>query len=209
MKTKICPIDCLTKEQVLTLAQDLQAGAVAVVPTDTVYGLATSAFNEPAIARIYQIKQRPAGVALQLLIGSIEQAQQITQWTPQAQQLAQAFWPGGLTLILRPNQKGEILRRGFEGLGLRLPDHKGLLQVLQTCSGPLACTSANLHGQPVITQEEKLKEFFDGKVEWILTAGNLTASASSVLDITREPVLLRGGAVSRHALEEILHTSIK
>ena len=209
MKTKICPIDHLTQARLLALVQDLQAGAVAVVPTDTVYGLAASAFNERAIARIYGIKQRPAGVALQILIGSTDQAKQITQWTPQAQHLAQAFWPGGLTLILRPNEKGEILRRGFEGLGLRVPAHKGLLRVLQACSGPLACTSANLHEQPVITQEEKLKEFFDGKVEWILTGGDLTAAASSVLDITKEPKLLREGALSRQSLEEVLHTPIK
>ena len=209
MKTQIIPINQITDETLNRLAQDIKSGAVVVLPTDTVYGVAADAFNEQAISRIYELKQRPAGAALQILISSTQQAEQITQRNEQAQILAEHFWPGALTMILRPNEKGQSLRRGFEGLGLRVPAHAELLRRLQAVQIPLACTSANVHGRPVITQEAELADFFNGKVEWILTGGNLSPVASSVLDLTSEPTLLREGALLRTQLEKVLHNPIK
>ncbi len=192
------------------IAARLDAGAVAVYPTDTVYGIGANAFDEQAIRRIYEIKQRPAGCALQLLIGSVSQAREIVQWTEQAEQLARAYWPGALTMILRPNEKGQPLRRGFEGLGLRVPAYAALTRLLEKLNNPLASTSANLHGQPVIASEEELVRFFDGKVDVILTGGTLGTRASSVIDLcTPQPHLLREEAVPRAALEKTLAKPIK
>lgn len=209
MNTRIYPIKQLSGQLLQQTVEALVHGAVAAVATDTVYGLAANAFDEKAIARIYEIKQRPAGAALQLLVGRVEQVWQIAQRSLAVERLAQVYWPGGLTLILPPNEKGKALLRGFSGLGLRVPAHLALCNLLENLDFPLACTSANLHGQPVITQEKDLLEFAAGKVELILTDGNLSACASSVLDLTAHPRLLREGAVSRFALEKTLGQTIK
>lgn len=207
--SRIYRIEEMTDAQIRQTAADIDAGAVAVYPTDTVYGIGTNAFNESAISRIYDIKRRPASSALQILIASSEQAKEITQWDERAGRLARAFWPGALTMILRPNQKGAPLRRGFEGLGLRVPAHAGLARLLGALKNPLASTSANLHGRPVITREEELADFFEGKADVILTGGTLSAAASSVIDLTGEPKLLREGVLSRAALEEALQSTVK
>ncbi len=209
MKSQIYPIDTLSEPQLRAVAAQIDAGAVAVYPTDTVYGLGANAFNEASIQRIYQIKDRPAGAALQLLVGTAAQAQSIVQWSGAAEKLARRFWPGALTLILLPNEKGQPLRRGFEGLGLRVPAHPALVRLLAYLKEPLASTSANAHGCPVLTEEEDLIAFFDGKADIILTGGTLSPTASSVLDLTHEPKLLREAALSRAALERALAFPIK
>ena len=210
MKSRIYLINEMTDAQMQEAAEMIDAGAVTVYPTDTVYGIGTNAFDEKAIGRIYEIKQRPASSALQLLIGTVQQARDIVQWNDDAQHLADAFWPGALTMILHPNEKGLPLRRGFEGLGLRVPAYAALRRLLQRLKNPLASTSANLHGRPVFTQTQELTEFFDGKADLILTGGTLGARASSVLDLTGpEPKLLREDALSRAALEKALAKPVK
>ena len=109
-----------------------------------------------------------------------------------------------------PNEKGQALRRGFAGLGLRVPNHPGLLHLLEKLSAPLACTSANVHGRPVITTEQDLLAFCEGKVDFILTDGTLSPVASSVVDLTARPaVLLREGALTRRTLETVLQERLK
>ena len=209
MKTQMWPINQLTDAQLTEVGGALQKGAVVALATDTVYGLACDAFNQKAAERIYRLKERPAGMPLQILIGSEQAARQLVCWDERAARLANAYWPGALTVIALPTEKGKNLLHGQTGLGLRVPQHKGLLKLLNTLDFPLACTSANLHGKPVIMKEKELCEFCRGKVEYILAEGTLSPLASSVIDITQEAVLLREGAVSRRALEAVLKEPLK
>jgi len=165
-KTRIFNVADVTPEAVSLAAREIEDGAVAVVPTDTVYGIGTGAFCEASIERIYKIKERPATSPLQILTGSLEQARKTATFTPGAERLAQAFWPGGLTMILPPSEKGRALTRGFAGLGLRIPGNAFLVSLLSAMEAPLACTSANLHGQPVLTDEAEVLKTFDGKVDF-------------------------------------------
>ena len=210
MKSRIFPINTMTPQQLAEAAALIDGGAVVVYPTDTVYGIGANAFDEEAIGRIYEIKQRPASAALQILVGTTAQARQIVQWNEDAEKLARAYWPGALTMILRPKEKGTPLRRGFEGLGLRVPAHPSLARLLGKLKNPLAATSANLHGRPVFTDEKEVEYFFGGKADLILTGGTLGARASSVIDLTGPaPHLLREEAVARAELENILAKPIK
>ena len=209
MKTQIYPINQLTPTQLADVARAVKGGALAALATDTVYGLAASAFEEKAIQRIYTLKERPAGMPLQILIGCVAAAREIVCWNDGAEKLASAYWPGALTMILPANEKGQPLLRGAKGLGLRVPKHAGLLQFLKVLDAPLACTSANAHGKPVITTQEDLISFCGGKVEFILTDGTLSPVASSVVDMTGAPALLREGALPRRALENILNQRLK
>ncbi|MBO7238662.1 MAG: L-threonylcarbamoyladenylate synthase, partial [Elusimicrobiaceae bacterium] len=159
MKTEIYSINEMTTAQLSEVAHAVQSGALVAIATDTVYGLAANAFEETAIARIYNIKKRPADMPLQILVDSTQLARSLVLWNESASQLAQVFWPGPLTMILPPNKTGEPLSRGFAGLGLRVPKHCGLLRFLSAFRRPLACTSANEHGRPVITTESELCDF--------------------------------------------------
>lgn len=207
--SRIFRIDGLTETQLLQTAAQIDEGAVAAFATDTVYGIGTQAFDEDAIARIYQIKGRPSQMPMQILLGSIACAQEITAWGEEADKLARAFWPGGLTMILPANAKGRPLLRSFSGLGLRVPAHPFLRDLLNRMKNPLASTSANLHGSPVITREEDLLQFLETKADIILLGGDLSCVASSVVDLTSVPKLLREGAVSRLALEKTLGFGVK
>ena len=203
-QTHIFNVSEVTGKQILQAARDLEQGAVAVLPTDTVYGIGTAAGQEKSIQTIYQLKNRPATSPLQLLSGSVEQVKQEAVLSAQAQRLASAFWPGGLTLILPPTQHGKIFLRGSAGLGFRVPNCLFLLELLEEMYVPLACTSANLHGQDVITNERELLDTFVGEVDYIFCAGTLSPVASSVVDMTGNPKLLREGALTHKQLEQTM-----
>ena len=202
--SRIYRIDEMSMQEMKAVAAQIDAGAVAVFPTDTVYGIGTGAFCEESIGKIYAIKQRPAKVALQILIGSVEQAKEVVSWSETAEKLAEAFWPGGLTMILPANEKGAPLLRGFEGLGLRVPAHQKLVQLLAQMKNPLASTSANRHTFPVITDEEELLQFFEGQADLLLLGGKCSALSSTVINMLSAPALLREGAISRREIEETL-----
>lgn len=202
--TTILKADTLTDTQAADLARALDNGAVAVFATDTVYGIGAGAFCETAVQKIYTIKKRPATQPLQILTASIAQTKQIAQLVPGAQQLAQTYWPGGLTLILSPTQEGKALLRGAAGLGIRVPAYAPLRRVLTQMRGPLCSTSANLHGQPVLTDEQSVLSTFDGRVDFMLLGGTLSPTASSVLDVTTTPArLLREGSILKQDLTRV------
>ncbi len=203
-KTVIFKTSELTKQAASAAARDIENGAVAVLPTDTVYGIGTGAFCESSIRRIYEIKERPSASPLQILTGSLEQARRTAVFSPGAERLARAFWPGGLTMILPPSEHGRALTRGFVGLGLRVPGNAFLTGLLSKMDVPMACTSANLHGRPVLTDEEAVLAAFDSKADYIFLGGTLSPTASSVVDLTAEPLLLREGGVCRAELESVL-----
>ncbi len=197
-QTKIYKLASLSEDELTGIAQHLTQGALAVLATDTVYGLGTGAFCEETIAQICALKNRPLSQPMQLLVSSVEEAEKLAVLNPPAQQLARAYWPGALTLILPPTEQGKKLLRGAQGLGLRVPDFDPLNRLLARMPVPLACTSANLHGQPVITDETCLENQFGGQVDYILTAGTLSPVASSVVNfICHPPRLLRAGKISK------------
>lgn len=204
-QTRVFKTADMTALHLQSVADALEKGAVAVLPTDTVYGIAAGVFCEEAIRQIYRIKERPADVPLQILTGSVQQARTVAEFSPAAEKLAAAYWPGALTAVLPPSAAGKPLARGFAGLGLRIPGNTFVLGLLAKMHMPLACTSANLHKQPVLTDEKTVLETFNGKVDFIFLGGTLSPVASSVVDLTgKKPVLLREAAVPRIALEKTM-----
>ena len=188
----------LANAELESIARALTRGAVAVLATDTVYGIGTGAFCEDAVRRICLLKNRPAAQPFQLLLPDIQTAFKLAVFSPKAQRLACAYWPGALTLILPPSTEGKPLLRGAQGLGLRVPAFEPLRRLLRAMDTALICTSANLHGQPVITDETTVAAQFQGKVDFILTAGVLSPIASSVVDFVQHPPrLLREGKITK------------
>ena len=206
-RTQIFKLQDLTPQLLQQIATALGQGALAVLPTDTVYGLATGAFCEEGMAKICELKKRSLTQPFQFLMANSQQVHQVATFSAEAERLAQTYWPGGLTLILPPTEQGKTLLRGFEGLGIRVPKLPFLQQLLTALQGPLACTSANKHGQPVLTDEQDLVELFDGEVDFIFKGGTLSPLASSVVDLTRAPRLLRQGVLSKTDLERVMECS--
>jgi len=167
-------------------AKMLRSGGVIAFPTDTVYGLGASADDELAGRRIYQIKGRPAGMPLILMVAAESQLEGLVHVDSRAEAYMRKWWPGPLTLILHGS--------GGSTLGVRIPKHKVALELLRH-AGPLMTTSANLHGdEPAMnaTDAEKLTG-----VMAVLDGGVAPGgTASSVLDLTGpEPHVLREGAI--------------
>ena len=205
MKTQTYNIRTLTDLQITHIARALSSGAIAVYATDTVYGIGTGAFCEESVQRIYTIKNRPAHQPLQLLVASLVHALQLVKFGPGALHAAQVFWPGALTLIVPPKEAGKPLLRGSKALGLRVPAHLPLLRILLQMDMPLASTSANVHGSPVLTREEDVLDFFDGKVDYILVDGTLSPVASTVVDASGQtPTILRKGTILEEDLLRVL-----
>lgn len=195
MTAKIIDIGKASAEELRQAAQAVRDGAIAVVPTDTVYGLATGAFSPDSVKRIYSIKRRPADKPLPLFAASLAQAHELAVWSSKSLSLARAFWPGALTIVLPPSEKGRPLALGAPGIGLRVPGHEFLLEFLKL-SGPLCQTSANLSGQGAVIRENAVLNSFMENVDYIFTGGVVGGKESSVVDMLEdEPKMLRHGAV--------------
>src|SRR5205823_13739767 len=167
-------------------AKLLRSGAVVAFPTDTVYGLGASADDEVAQKRIYQIKGRPVGMPLILMVAAESQLEGLVHVDSQAEAMMRRWWPGPLTLVLHAIGGGT--------LGVRIPKHKVALELLRH-AGPLMTTSANLHGEePAMSAADAEKPTGAMAVlDGVVAPGG---TASSVLDLTGpEPHVLREGAI--------------
>ena len=176
----------------------VQSGGVIAFPTDTVYGIGVSAFNEMAIEKLYQVKGRSYQKAIPILVSDQEELTRITPPLDQnVKAINQRFWPGALTLII-PLLKGmpENLSP-TQTIGVRIPDFK-LTRELLSHTGPLAATSANISGGESTLTAEEVAENLGGMIDLILDGGKTPGGVpSTVLDCTQaEPIILREGPIS-------------
>lgn len=178
---------------VAALADGLPVG----IPTDTVYGLAVDPFVLGATDRVFEVKRRPRDVDFPVLVGGVDQAMSLATAVPHvALLLMERFWPGALTLVVprRPDLAAD-LGDDEATVGVRCPDHPVPLALCQKV-GPLATTSANLHGQPTSETAEEVVAIFGDEVPVVLDGGPCRGSASTVVDCTGiEPRLLREGRI--------------
>lgn len=183
----------------------LREGLLVVVPTDTVYGIAADASVPAATARIFDAKRRPAGLQLPVLVDSLDQAAQVAVIDDRARALMERFWPGGLTVVV-PRRPDIRLELGDENgtVGLRCPDHP-VPRALCAEVGPLATTSANVHGEPTPVTAAEVQRVFGGAVAYVIDGGRCEGAPSTVVDTTSEQVvLLREGRVPWSALSEVM-----
>ena len=177
----------------------LRQGLVVAIPTDTVYGVAVDPFVPGATARLFDAKRRPKDVRLPVLVDSVEQAERVAEVDARARVLTGRFWPGALTIIL-PQRGGVDLAlgdgAGAATVGVRCPDH-AVARRLCVEVGPLATTSANLHGAPTPQTAAEVRSQFDDAVAIVLDGGRCAGEPSTVVDCTgTRPVLVREGAVA-------------
>ncbi|MHB8668989.1 MAG: L-threonylcarbamoyladenylate synthase [Acidimicrobiales bacterium] len=176
----------------------LADGAAVVIPTDTVYGIAVLATRKGAADQIFAAKGRPSEVALPVLVADRDQAESVAELPlpAGASALMQRLWPGALTVVV-PRRRGITLDIGGEEdlltVGLRCPDHR-VARALCRAAGPLATTSANLHGQETPTSARGVAAILRGAVALVLDGGECAGAPSTVVDAGgSEPRLLRAG----------------
>ena len=201
--TLVLPIN---DPKALLLSQEyVQAGKLIVFPTDTLYGLACAPTNSAALRDIYAAKSRSTLKALPVLIGTLEQLDQLVEnIPPQARRLMERFWPGALTLVLAKQANLPSELTPYPGLAVRMPNHPFALELLQAL-GPLAVTSANLADQINPQTAQEVWAQLASRVDLILDGGHLEiGQASTIIDCTGpEPMLLRAGPI---AFDAILQT---
>lgn len=186
----------------------LRAGGIVALPTDTVYGIAVALAAPDGIERLFAAKRRPADKAVMLLLAEIDQASEAGRMTPADVALAEAFWPGGLSLVVpqRPDVPWPpVLTGGAGTIGLRVPDHPTPRALARTV-GPLPTTSANVSGLPEASDAVGILAQLGDAVELVLDGGRAHGGpASSVVDCSGDrPVILRAGAIPVDALAAAL-----
>ncbi len=184
-------------EALASAASALDHGELVVLPTDTVYGLAARADVPGATARLFEAKRRPRDLTLPVLVGDAVQAEGIGVFDERARALANAFWPGPLTLIVPRAGGSRAWDLGAEpdSIGLRVPDHHVALALLHR-TGPLPASSANRSSAPTPEDCAGVRAALGDAVAVYLCAGRLSPVPSTVVDLTgAEPTVLRKGAL--------------
>jgi L-threonylcarbamoyladenylate synthase len=197
----------------LEAARTLAGGGIVAFPTETVYGLGAHAELTDAIARVFAIKGRPPGHPL--IVHGADAAildRYADAVPPDARVLADAFWPGPLTLVVRRARTvPDAVTGGRDTVGLRVPDQPLAHAMLAALGAGVAAPSANLFGRTSPTTAAHVREDLGGRVDLILDGGPCTVGVeSTILDLTEDiPTILRSGGVSAEAVEQVLGRGIR
>lgn len=194
------------EEQVERGVAILRRGGIVAFPTDTVYGLGVSAYNEPAVKRLYRLKQRPEARPLPILVADMVQMTEVAGVLPPvARKLADSFLPGALTLVLPRSARVPDVITGGKTVAVRIPAHPVAIALIRGLGSPIVGTSANLSGRPsALTAEEVYSQFGD-RLGLVIDGGRCPGGReSTIVDVTgAKPRVLREGAISRQQLEQV------
>ena len=192
----------------------LSSGQIIAFPTETVYGLAASAFKPEAVERLWEIKGRDPNKPFALALKSYEEAlDYVPQMTPTAKRLARRCWPGPVTLVmdvdpqsvvhqLEPAVVSSTIPNGT--IGLRVPDYDLALQILRLCAGPIVLTSANRSGSPAAINGRQVMDQLDGDVNLVIDGGDTRyQDASTVVKVDDTIKVLRQGVVKESTIREL------
>ena len=197
---KSLTLDLSLSAQVDIAVSHLSRGGVVAIPTDTLYGLAASAVDPEAVARVFGIKGRPGGIAMPVLLADPQDLDlYATALSEVARELANRFWPGPLSLVLKRSEAmPDAATAGRDTVALRVPDHPVPRAIARRLGAPITGTSANPSGQPAATTASKVREQLGNAVDLVVDAGESPIGESStILDVTGPSlVALRVGAVS-------------
>jgi L-threonylcarbamoyladenylate synthase len=210
LKTQILPAGGAA---VAAAARTLAEGGLVAFPTETVYGLGADAGNPAAIARLYQAKGRPAFNPLIAHVGDVAAARRIARLDAAAAALADAFWPGPLTLVL-PKAPGctvaDLATAGLDTVAVRIPAHPIARDILRAFDGPVVAPSANISGHVSPTMAAHVQSDLNGKIDLIVDGGAVEVGVeSTIVGCLDAPMLLRPGGLPRAEIERVLGRALK
>ena len=188
------------EDSVSQAAVTLARGGLVAIPTDTVYGLAARADDDGAVRKLFEVKGRREDHPVPILLPNTDALTRAAAEAPDAAHiLAEEFWPGPLTIVLRKTKAiSDLVTGGKASVGLRVPDHPVALVLLGACEFLVAVTSANVSGEPPARETEEVRRDFSGRIELILAADRCPGGVpSTVVDVSEgEPRIVRPGAIS-------------
>ena len=201
-----------TKENIERAGRMLKEGKLVAFPTETVYGLGADAFNEEAVKAVYQAKGRPSDNPMIVHIADFNELNSLTvEVTEDMKKLADAIWPGPLTMVCNKVEAlPKVTTGGLDTVGIRMPENEIARAMIKAAGVPVAAPSANLSGKPSPTKKEHVIHDLDGRVDAILTGDDSRVGIeSTVIDMTGEiPVILRPGIVGKHEISNILNKEV-
>ncbi len=206
MKTDILP--ATSSDAISRALEVLRLGGVVAFPTDTVYGIGALAFNDKAVRSIYTAKDRPLEKAIPILIGDMDDLDQVAMDIPRtAHLLALRFWPGPLTILVPKKPDLPEAVSSTSTIGVRVPDHH-IARALLRAAGPMAATSANLSGRASPTTLEEVFAQLGERIELIIDGGKTPGGMPSTLvDCTGDEIrVLREGPITEKELLSALET---
>lgn len=189
------------KEEVREAVEVLNSGGIVIFPTDTAFGIGCRIDNEEAIKRLFKIRRRPHDKAAPVLVSSVQMARQYVLEIPQEveEKLIKRYWPGALTMILRciEGKVPSLVRGGGNTIGVRMPDHATILEIIEKVGVPILGPSANFHGEVTPYKFEDIDLELVRLVDCVVDGeANPQKEASTVIDCTVKPwKIVREGAV--------------
>lgn len=210
MKTTLLKINSRNPEleKISLASKAIIRGKLVAFPTETVYGLGASAFDQKAISQIFKVKGRPQDNPLIVHISEISQVEQLAKVFPQsAQRLIKEFWPGPLTIVLKKKKiVPKIVTAGLDSVAIRMPENKIALELIKQSKVPIVAPSANLSGKPSPTKARHVIDDIFGKVDYIIDGGNCKIGIeSTVIDFTSiVPTILRPGYITKEDIEKVI-----
>ena len=201
------------QESIVRSVPILNEGGVIAIPTDTLYALSASAFNDDGINKVFGIKHRPLNMPVPLFIGELEDLNYYCSDIPElAWKLGETFWPGGLSIVLNKNISIPDTVTGSKGsVALRIPNHPIPRHLVKLLKAPLTGTSANISGNPPCTKASEVREQLGKTVDLIIDGGQLNMNLpSTIIDLTGSmPKILRSGAVSIESINNVIGNSTR
>lgn len=215
MQTKVWKIDSadIDDVKIKEAAAVIRDGGLVAFPTETVYGLGADAQNPKASQKIYAAKGRPSDNPLIVHVSRFEDLELIAKEVPpQAKKLADAFWPGPLTMIVWKNEKVPFeTTGGMDTVAVRMPNHPVALKLIRESRCLIAAPSANTSGKPSPTEASHVAQDMDGRIPLILDGGTVGIGIeSTILDLSEHiPMILRPGYITKEMLEEVLGEEVR
>lgn len=188
------------------LTKILKIGGIAVIPTDTVYGLVGDATNEKVINKIFEIKHREKNKPLLILVSNIEMLNNyVKNISSLERKIINKFWPGPLTIIFN-NKKNlnDNLTAGKNEIAIRMPNSKALLELINKLNKPIIATSANIANEKTITSIDLLEDSIKNKIDYIYDGGYLEDTPSTIIRVLDDKIeIVREGLIAKNIKDYI------
>ena len=185
-------------------------GEIIFIPTDTVYGIAASPYNNKAIKKIFSIKKRSMNNSLVLLCSNYKMAKKYAIFNKIANNLKKKFWPGPLTLILKKKSGLKISKKWLSknnSIGIRIPDHNVPIKIIEKCNFPIFCTSANISSKKSCRNIKDIVKNFKNKKITVINDGKTKFGLdSTIIDVTKNKInILRNGYINKKKLKNLIN----
>jgi L-threonylcarbamoyladenylate synthase len=209
---KVFRVETVLDTEYREIVTALNDGGVIAFPTDTAYGLGANPFDRAAVNRIFEVKGRPENKPLLLLVDSLEMADSIIEPSQIFEHVANAFWPGPITLITRarPVLPG-VVTAGTQTVGLRQPVAAFAIKLLSRFRKPITATCANRTGLPAAITAEEVRVQIGDRIDILIDGGELpTRGGSTLLDLTADPpIVVREGPVTFETLSQFFKGNVR